>query len=412
MIDLHDVARELNDDPVAEPTPVDTIYRRAATLRRRSLIVRLGSGALAVGAVVVVTIAIVGTRNSDDRINTGPPPASQPPSVSAIGWPSTFVSTRPAPGGNGFVVAVSDARTGALLKTIAEIPSAGGTNVTGTAITRDGHVWVTLNRGPSMTGHIAGGGPIARTCSSEVRDYDPKNGTYTTVLRGGDNELISDVQPNPTDDRVAYTHSGCATYYFDASVQVKNLRTGDVVTIGAGLPRCHFIQNPRWTQNGTGLVFSYAKASTPHYDGPNGTCSDLKAGAIVVVSAQRSQPGVDGSTTPADPGCSINAATVTDDGYAALEQCGTSSFIIGPVRLLRYDGDLRPLSRVSLGRCQNGASIAGTTKSSDVVISMYQFCGANALPPPATNVFVAGNAGVRKILAIPGGDTALDHLSY
>jgi hypothetical protein len=409
MINLHDVARELNDEPVVEPTPVETLYRRAATLRRRSLLVRAGTGALAVGAAAVIAIAVISAVNNDNGVGTTP--ATQPKvSVSAIGWPTSFVSTRVDPNGRGVAVDVSNVRTGAVLKTIADISTTDGTSVTGTAITAHGHVWVTLNRGPTMVGRIAGGDPKPHTCASEVRDYDPKNGRYTTVLRGGDDELLSDVQPSPTDDRVAYLHSGCATYYFDNAVQVMDLTTGHVEDVSpSDLPRCHLIDDPRWSKDGSAVAYVYGYATTENYTGPNGTCSEVGP-AIVQVDAVA--PGGDSARSKL-AACSTSALAVSGDGYTAIERCGPApSFVSGYVHLVRYDSRLRAISAVALGRCENGASIAGTPKSSDVVISMYQFCGGNALPPPATNVFVASNAGVRKILAVPGGETALDHLSY
>jgi hypothetical protein len=410
MINLRDVARELNDAPVADPTPVASVYRRANALRRRARLVRAGTGALAVGAAVVIAVAVISTQHRDKGVGTTP--ATQPTSSAALGWPSDFVSTRLDPSGRSIVIAASDAHTGAIVKTIAEIRASVGTNVTGTAIAPDGHVWVTINRGPGSGSGVNGGDPQPHSCSSEVRDYDPSNGKFTTVLRGGDDDLISDAQPSRSGESVAYTYSGCATSYFDNSIQVKNLATGAVVTIGASLPRCHLIEDPRWTQDGTGLVFSYAPASTGDYSGPNGSCSEVVAGTIVRVSAEHSQSGVEGSTATADPGCSINAVTVTNGGYAALEHCGTTDFINGPVKLLRYDADLRPVTRVSIGDCENGASVAGTTKSSDVIISMYQFCGGDATPGPTTNVFVDDKNGVHGLLSISGGSTALDHLSY
>jgi hypothetical protein len=412
MINLHDIARELNEDPVVEPTPVETLYRRAATLKRRSLMARVGSGALAVGAVVIVAFALAATRSNDDRVVTESRPAPQPKQpASAIGWPTDFVSTRLAPDHNGVIVAVSDARTGALRKTITEIRSSDGTNVTGTAITSDGHVWVTLTRGPKLGSGVAGGDPQAHTCASEVRDYNPGNGRFTTVLRGGDDELISDAQPSPTGDRVAYLHSGCATYFFDNSVQVKNLANGSVVDIGANLPRCHLIDDPRWTKDGSAIAFIYAPAAAPDYSGPEGTCGDIGPASIRLVSAQTSATSVNGEVSP-DAGCSLDAVSVSGTGYAGIEHCGPPSFISGAVRLVRYDSELRPLSRVALGTCEDGASIAGTSRSSDVIVSMYQFCGGNALPPPTTNVFVDGDAGLRRLLAIPGGETAIDHVSF
>ncbi|MDQ1535037.1 MAG: hypothetical protein QOF28_2798, partial [Actinomycetota bacterium] len=162
--------------------------------------------------------------------------------------------------------------------------------------------------------------------------------------------------------------------------------------------------------DGNHLVFAYAKAITPRYDGPQGTCSEPGPAAITVVSARRSQPGVGGSASPAASACSMNAVAATKDGYAGIEQCGNANIVRGPVRLVRYDAALRPLGHESLGQCGDGASIGGTVRSSDLVISTYQYCSGTG--EPTTRVFLSTGAGIRRLLSLPGGTTAIDHITF
>ncbi len=306
---------------------------------------------------------------------------------------------------------VYDALTGRVLRTLFSAP-AGASNISGTAIGPSGDVWITVNTGPRLIGHIDGGGPIAHTCTSTVYRVDPRTGTRTTVLRGTDDELITDAQPSPTGDRIAYLHSGCATSYFNNSLVVKDLASGHVVEIGAGLPRCHLLYGPRWTADGDHLAVVYGKAGTTNYSGPQGTCSESGPNALVVVSARLSSPGIAGATAATTPGCAVSAATVTKSGFAAVEHCGAPLFIGGPVRLVRYDAALHVTATTALGQCENGSSIGGDTRTDTVIVSTYQFCPSDTRLDPVTKVFVDTVSKPRQLLALPGGYTAVDRIAF
>ncbi len=393
--------------PKADRGTLTSVRRRGRRLKRLR---RAGRASILALIAVALVVAVTAATGRDHR----PPIVAVEPTTTTAGpvagAPTTFVSTRESPNSSDVTVAISDARTGKILQTLLSVPV--GTQVTGTAIAPTGEAWITLNRGPSMGGHVAGGDPHPHSCSSTLLKIDPRTREMHTVVLGNDDELVSDVQPSPTGNRIAYLQSGCATSYFDSSLRVKDLTTGSVVSIGAAAPTCHVIANPRWTLDGRNIAFLYGKAAGPSYVGALGTCSMPDASHLVVVSAQRSQPGVVGTTAPVDPGCEVNAVAVTSDGYAAVEHCGSSLFISGPARLIRYDLALRPVSRSSLGQCENGASIAGTRTSPTVIISTYQFCGGYSVPPPTTKVFDDSGHGLRLVLSLPGGSTAVDHIAY
>ena len=112
--------------------------------------------------------------------------------------------------------------------------------------------------------------------------------------------------------------------------------------------------------------------------------------------------------------------TTTADGFASVEQCRRAPdsqfpefvYVDGPVQLVRYDRDLKPVSRVSLGQCGDGASIAGTSHSSTVIVSNYQFCSGGASTTPATKLFADDAAGLRLITTVYGSETMIDQLSF
>jgi hypothetical protein len=310
---------------------------------------------------------------------------------------------------------VSDLRTGKLLRTLYVVPN-DGSRISGTAIARTGDIWITINRGPTMLGHVAGGDPQPRTCASTVIDISPATGASHVMLRGGNDELITDAQPSPTDDRVAYLHAGCATSYFDNSLQIQDRSSGRVITIGAQLPRCVALFQPRWTADGHLLALGYGASSTPDFRGAQGTCSVPEPSRLVVVSAQHGSAGIDGATAPIDPRCQVNAIAITRSGPAAIEQCsgGTfpgPSYIAGATHLIRYSPTLAILARSALGQCQDGASIAGQPSTDQVIISTYQYCPGGTAPP-LTKVFNAPGNQPHQLLALPGGYTSIDDISY
>jgi len=414
MDELRNRAQPLLDHPPVAPTAIADLERRARRRRARHVaaaaVVVLGGGGL-------VLAATRGT-STPPRVEVAPTTVGSTTPPVAIGAPQSFVSRRGEPLTPNVTVAVSDARTAQVVKTLMSVPT--GFDVTGTAIAADGDIWVTLDKGPKMLGHVANGNPQPHTCASTVIDLDPRTGKSTTVLRGGDDELLTDAQPSPTGDRVAYLHSGCATFAFGSALQIRNLTTGAVVSIGAGLGRCHFMADPRWTPDGRNLALRYDKSPGPPDPGDGGLCGQSAPGELVVVSAEQSQPGLDGPSAAAATRCAIDAVAVTSTGYAAVEHCGLAHsnfpeqlFLDGAVSLVRYDADLHVVSRTPLGTCEDGSSIAGDRASPTVVVSTYQFCPGGPGTQPYVKVFVdTGHGPVRRIANLPADSMIVDSMSF
>jgi hypothetical protein len=363
------------------------------------------------------TAFIVLAACSTPTHGAGPKPTvpTRADSTARIGSPTAFVAEQTQPDGRT-IVGEFDASTGKLRRTLFVVRDFW---VSGTAITRTGDVWITLNRGPASMSDVAGGDPQPHSCASTVIAISPDTGTSHVVIRGGDDELITDAQPSPTDDRVAYLHSGCASSYFNNVLEIRNRNSGRVITIGGQLPRCHFLDQPRWSADGHRVALVYGPASTTNFRGAEGTCSEPRASQLVVVSAQHGSAGVEGNAAPIEGPCSVNAIAITLHGLAAVEQCTGDTagmphglHINGPTRLIRYSPMLRILARSALGQCQDGASMAGQRSSDEVVISTYQYCAGGSNIQPVTKVVVAPGNQPRQLLALPGGQLSIAYISY
>ena len=288
-----------------------------------------------------------------------------------------------------------------------------GTRVSGTAIGPDGDIWITVNRGPKLLGHTFNGNPQPHTCASTVMTVDPRTGASHTVFTGGDDELLTDAQPSPDGHRVAYLHGGCAAARTVESLEVRQLDSGQVTDlhVSSTSTPCNFLFDPRWTADGRDLAVGLAD--------PGQDCNTPAAAKLAVVSAESVPPTTPVVSVAAAPNCSLAAVTTTADGFASVEQCRVPNsqfpepiFIDGPVQLVRYDRDLKPISRVSLGQCDDGASIAGTPRSSAVIVSNYQFCAATGASAPANKLFADDAAGLRLITTVYLGETAFDQLAF
>jgi hypothetical protein len=410
MDELRHRAQALLDHPPVPPTPVVELRRRARRRRARHNITAVVATVAAVGCVAAVVARIADGRTpSHVQVEPTTPTLFSGP----VGWPDTFVSTRvgeSATGAPTYTVAISDARTGRALRTLYTLPS-DGTRVSGTAIGPDGDIWITVNRGPKMLGHTADGNPQPHTCASIIVTVDPRTGTRQTVFTGGDDELLTDAQPSPDGHRVAYVHGGCAAARTVERLEVRQLASGQVTDLHVSSTPCNFLFDPRWTADGRDLAFGQAD--------PGQDCNTPAASKLAVVSAAsvpRTTPVV---SAPAAPNCSVAAVTTTTDGFASVEQCRAPNsqfpepiFIDGAVQLVRYDRHLEPISRVSLGQCDDGASIAGTPRSSAVIVSNYQFCAATGASSPATKLFTDDAARLRLITTIHLGETVIDQLSF
>jgi hypothetical protein len=239
---------------------------------------------------------------------------------------------------------------------------------------------------------------------------DPRTGASHTVFAGGDDELLTDVQPSPDGHRVAYLHGGCAARTVE-TLEVRQLDSGQVTDLYVSSTPCNSLFEPRWTADGRDLAFGQAD--------PSPDCNTPAAAKLAVVSAESVPPPTPPVSVASAPNCSVAAVTTTADGFASVEQCRAQTsqfpepiFIDGPVQIVRYNRDLEPISRVSLGQCDDGASIAGTPRSSAVIVSNYQFCAATGAQVPATKLFADDAAGLRLITTDYLSETAFDQLAF
>lgn len=156
--------------------------------------------------------------------------------------PGQFVSLRDTSSGSQ-VVALSDAKTGAVIRRLPPGATAAGMRVSGLALDPAGELWITYSKGPDFGGHVAGGDPHPHTCANEIDVVHAGTGRVTVFLRTGDNVLISRATPSPDGRRLVYTETAC-TGFFDSYLRVTDLRSGHSWTIGQQLPDCHLLTSP------------------------------------------------------------------------------------------------------------------------------------------------------------------------
>lgn len=322
--------------------------------------------------------------------------------------PSRFVSLRQDAGGS--VVAISDARTDRVVEVVYRIKAPLAPSLSLDPDRR--HVWITTSEGPSCTSDIAGCGPRAHSCSSDVMRLDLATRKIDVVLRGNDNELIDDAVPSPDGSRIAFSMSGCANGYFNNWLQVMDLRTRHQFSIGKQAAPCHLLTDQQWSADGRHLVAVYGASFDAHSpDDGYGMCEQPHTSQLVLVDAGRPQPGFQGRVVRNDPGCEPNAVTTTSHGYAAIEVCGPQPGITGPIRLIRYNARLAALGRTPLGRCDGGASIAADTNG-DLITSTYQFCAEARGTEPITKVIIDTDGTLHTIAELSGGNLMVDNLGW
>jgi hypothetical protein len=202
----------------------------------------LVAGTVAVSAVACASAAgDTGSapRTRDVTSSSGPVAAAIP------GWrlgPGQFVSLRFAPkngqgtGPDGFLeVALSNARTGAIIRRLLPASHSDGTQVAGLALDRAGNLWITCSRGPAYDGDTAGGDPTPDSCGNQVDIVHASTGKVSVFLRTGDNVLLSKATPSPDGRLLAYLESvpmGRFQHDFDADlVTAHRARSG-----GSGQP--------------------------------------------------------------------------------------------------------------------------------------------------------------------------------
>jgi hypothetical protein len=328
--------------------------------------------------------------------------------------PSRFISLRYAPTGASRQemaqfpeVAISDSRTGAIIRRL--LPATrDGMTVAGLALDRSGNLWVTYSRGPQSRGDIPGGDPKPHSCANEIMVAHDVTGPLRPFLRTGNNVLISGAAPSPDGRLLAYRESGCATGYFDNYLRVTSLASRRSWTIGAELPRCHWITDPTWSTNGRSLLVGYAPAAVRHYNGPQGTCESSRTERLVAVPATAAQAGLAGPIATAARGCQITSASgVAGGGALAIEACGGRE-----ARLLILTARLRLARQFPLGRCTDGNELDSDLSGRHVLVSAYLFCDPPGRPGPVTRLWSFGGHGLRPVVTVPGGNLSVAFMAW
>jgi hypothetical protein len=322
--------------------------------------------------------------------------------------PGQFVSLRLASsagqssGPSGSLdVALSDVRTGAVVRRLLPATTSTGMSVSGLALDRAGDLWITYSKGPDYAGDTASGDPQPHTCASQIDVVHAGTGRVTVFLRTGNNTLISDARPSPDGTELVYTESACIAY-FDSYLRVTDLRTSRSWTIAQALPACHLLTGPAWSADARTLLVDYGPDSQP--GGPvQGPCPQWWAGRLVRVDAGVAQSGLSGTSIRADPGCQTDAvAGDADGGMLAVEECGTApEYLNGPADLLVLDNSSRAVRRFPLGDCADGSGIAVDQAGTSALISAYMNCGPGG-SGPVTRLWEYADGRLRPVTSISG----------
>lgn len=288
-------------------------------------------------------------------------------------------------------------------------PSHHGMTLGSAVLDPDG-LLVSYSSGPACTSGIAGCGPEDGTCSSEIDRYDVRAGTFTRLVKAGSARLVGNAHLSPDGRYLAYTESPCVPSYFNDHLRVLDLQTWSSWTIGADLPRCHYLGLQAWTLDSAGLLVDYAPARGSDYHGADGICPESGRQHLKVVDALSGQPGVPGLTEPTHRGCELQSAAPDGSGVLAVEACGKDDYLDGRVWLARFDVALHRTGRVLLGRCTDGNEVAANRAGTRWLVSAYLYCGDPA--DPKTKVWVYNGAHLRHVVTRKGGDLMYSDLAW
>jgi hypothetical protein len=378
---------------------------------------RSGPARALVCAVVMAALVV-----ACGSVAGGPAPLPRVSAAPMLGWggqPSQFVSVRLVPGrpgGSGppgfLEVVVSDSRTGAIVRRLLPA-SSGGMQVAGLSLDRSGNLWITYSRGPLYRNDTAGGDPRPGSCGNEIAILHAATGRVTVLLRTSSSVLISGAAPSPDGRLLAYRESGCTTGFLNSYLRVTELGSGRSWTIGHGLPRCHLITDPSWSTDGGALLVGYAPAAAPAYTGPQGTCSSPLRERLLTLNPAAPQPGMNGSSATADPGCQITSvAGIAGGGMLAIEACGGQEYLSGPARLLVLDPHLRQVKQIALGRCTDGNELDADPSGGSVLVSAYLYCNPPGSPGPVTRLWRYQGGRLHLITTVPGDGTGVSLMAW
>ena len=280
----------------------------------------------------------------------------------------------------------------------------------GSAVLDPDGLLLSYSSGPACTSGVAGCGPKDGTCSSEIDRYDVQAETFTRLVHAGSDRLVGGAQLSPDGRYLAYYESPCVPSYFNNHLRVLDLRTWSSWTIGAGLPRCHYLGLQAWTLDSAHVLVDFAPARGADYHGADGICPEPGRQHLKVVNALSAQSGVRGLSEPTHRGCQLQSAAPAGTGVLAVEACGNDDYLDGKVRLVRFDAQLHRLAHVFLGRCTDGNEVTANRAGTRWLISAYLFCGDPA--DPKTKVWTYNGRHLRHVRTQVGGDLTYSSLAW
>ena len=165
-------------------------------------------------------------------------------------------------------------RDGAPLRALLAIHLGGGHgyDVSGGVLGPKDTIWFTRTSGPRHTSRYRTKEPgalVPDSCTGEVLRVDLSTGKTTVVTRFSSSMLVSDAQPSPDGRWLLMLAGGCTDSYFNMHLLAVSLRNGSSWTIGSEATVCHELLTPRWSANGSEIVFPYGPSNVlPGTTGP------------------------------------------------------------------------------------------------------------------------------------------------
>jgi hypothetical protein len=335
-------------------------------------------------STVLAGLAIAGCTAS-------PPPAaalSQAASASSgtggPGGPAGLLASVDGAAPRDFVTLVAgtglylgNAATGSIARRLIPVVY-DGMHAVGTAVGRDGNVWVTYSKGPASS--QIGFGPASAkpdSCGNAVVEWSLQGATPRPAVfqRTGDDVLLGQAVPSPDGRLLAYTEQPCNINGTGVYLRVTDVSSKRSWTIGQGLPGCHILTTPAWSANGTQLLEGYAAANLPYNAGPD-FCTGPGTERLLRLDALAAQPGAAGQVTSPDGNCQVGSvAGLAGGGALVLESCGRSQDYARDFAALLVVGvDGRHLQTIRFRGCSETVQLAGDSSGGSVLVATIADC--------------------------------------
>ena len=332
---------------------------------------------------------------------------------------STFISLWPACGcGRRTELDEFSLATGRHERKLAAVSTVSDGSVSPPATSASGSVLLTISSGPKCSGPAGGGfsagpcDPETTSCTGRIEQLRLGGGSLSTLLTIPASNLVGDAVPSPNGARVVMRSSGCTTYYFDQSLVVRDLASGRQWAIGADAPRCHEIDRPSWSPDGSQLVFAYHPSILRYGTKPSASdfCTEPRLGRLVVVAAGHASSVRSWKLIDADDKCSFAAAAFDREGIAAVELCRRSptgsvaDLFLGQAYVLQLNRHHRVVRRIALKPGWEEGLVSTDVRHGSVLISQDQ--PANAGYPERDWVWQFDGHRLRPIASYRANDAA------